>query len=58
MAPHVAELGLAVAYTERRLATRGVVDTAARLITGPRLMVEGLQGTSPWPLAADILTGG
>lgn len=58
MAPHVAELGLAVAYTERRLLARGVEATAARLITGPQLMVDGLQGVSPWPLAAAILAGG
>lgn len=55
MAPHVAELGLAVAYAERHLASRGVSGTDARLITGPRMMVDGLQGTSPWPLAAGVL---
>ena len=58
MAPHVAELGLAVAYAERRLASRGVSGTGARLITGPRMMVDGLQGLSPWPLAASVLVGG
>jgi len=52
LAAHVEEMGLAVAYTERRLEARG---EPTREQTGPRLMVPALEGASPWAAAAVLL---